>query len=297
MALAEDMADGLNQYEVVLIIGQNTEARMRAALDAFRVANLAYRDARDLKKTRTAAQRVADSNGKAFILAAVGVLKNFLGFTWSEAWELAGFINQSLAVPGTMAERQTLLQSLRDYFDGHPTHENAPLNVTKTQAATLFTALSDARSAVNAQLTAVGQAKTVRDGTRKALELRQRGLIDELSQLMGLLDPRWLAFGLNMPGADETTEPPDNVTLTPGAEPGSLFVDFDDVPNTDHYRVFKQVVGVDANFVHVATPTDSEVMLSGLPPGATVRVRVTAVNNAGESLPSATVEITLPVSP
>ena len=297
MALAEDMADGLNQYELALLIGQNTEARMRAALDAFRVANLAYRDARDLKKTRTAAQRVADSNGKAFILSAVGVLKNFLGTTWNESWELAGFINESLAVPGTMAERQTLLQSLRDYFDTHPTHENAPLNVTKLQAGTLFTALSDARSAVNSQLTAVGVARNTRDGTRQALELRQRGLIDELSQLMGPLDPRWLAFGLNMPGAAETTEPPGNVSVIPGVLPGSAFLNFDDVPNTDYYRLFKQVVGVDADFVHVGNVTDSEGTITGLPPGATVRFRVTAVNGTLESLPSATVEITMPVNP
>ncbi len=214
MAMAEDMADGLNQYEVALVIGQNTEARVRAALDAFRVANLAYRDARDLKKTRTTAQRVADSNAKAFILAAVGVLKNFLGTTWSEAWELAGFINESLGVPGTMAERQTLLQSLRDYFAGHAAHENGPLHVTNTQADTLFTALSAARSAVNSQLTAVGQANVVRTSARRALELRMRGLIDELGQLMEDDDPRWLAFGVNAPGADQTPEPPSNVQVT-----------------------------------------------------------------------------------
>jgi hypothetical protein len=297
MALAEDMADGLNQYELVLLIGQNTEARMRASLDGFRVANLAYRDARDLKKTRTAQQRVADSNGKAYIFAAVGVLKNFLGQTWDEGWELAGFVNGSIAVPGKMAERQTLLQSLRDYFASHAAQENAPLNVTSAQAGTLFTALSAARSAVNAQLTAVGVAKGTRESTRRALELRQRGLIDELSQLLDPLDPRWLAFGLNMPGADETPEPPDNVQLMPLPAPGDLFVDFDDVPNADHYRIFKQVVGVDADFIAAATVTDSDGTLSGLPPGSTVRVRVTAVRGSLESQPSATVEIVMPVTP
>ena len=297
VALGEDMADGLHQYEVTLAIGQNTEARMRAALDGFRTANLAYRAARDLKKTLTAAQRVADSNAKAFILAAVGVLKNFLGTTWSETWELAGFINESLAVPSTMAERQTLLQSLRDYFTGHPTHENAPLNVTAARADTLFGDLSDARSALNAQLAAVGQARVLRDVARRTLERRQRGLIDELSQILEDDDPRWLAFGLNMPGADETTDPPDNVIAVPGPLAGTAFVDFDDVTNADHYRIFKQVVGVDADFVHAKTVTDSEGTLTGLPAGATVRIRVTAVNGSLESQPSATVEITMPVNP
>ena len=60
---------------------------------------------------------------------------------------------------------------------------------------------------------------------------------------------------------------------------------------------YKQVVGVDADFVAAATVTDSDATISGLPPGSTVRIRVTAVNDAGESQPSATVEIVIPVNP
>jgi len=46
------------------------------------------------------------------------------------------------------------------------------------------------------------------------------------------------------------------------------------------------------NFVVTVTESDAEI--SGLPPGATVRVRVSAANDAGESAPSAAAEIVMP---
>jgi len=59
--------------------------------------------------------------------------------------------------------------------------------------------------------------------------------------------------------------------------------------------VWKQVVDTDTDFVAVGSPTDSGFLLAGLlPSGATVKVRVTAVNDAGESLPSATQQIVVP---
>ena len=61
--------------------------------------------------------------------------------------------------------------------------------------------------------------------------------------------------------------------------------------DAEHYRVWKQVVGVDADFVAAGSPTDSDFTLTGLPSGATVKVRVTAVNDAGESQPSVTKQI------
>ena len=52
--------------------------------------------------------------------------------------------------------------------------------------------------------------------------------------------------------------------------------------------------GVDAEFIAAGSPTDSDFTLGGVPSGATVRVRVTAVNDAGESGPSETKQLTVP---
>jgi hypothetical protein len=108
------------------------------------------------------------------------------------------------------------------------------------------------------------------------------GLIAELEQLLPDDDPRWYAFGLNPPAAPATPEVPDGLVLTPG-EPGILHADWADTPRAQRYRVWKQVVGTDEDFVAALTVNDSDATLTALPSGATVRVRVTAVNEAGES--------------
>ncbi|NCO39978.1 MAG: hypothetical protein GW892_14845, partial [Armatimonadetes bacterium] len=70
------------------------------------------------------------------------------------------------------------------------------------------------------------------------------------------------------------------LVLTHG-EPGTLLADWADAPRAQRYRVWKQVVGVDEDFVAALTVNDSDATLTGLPSGTTVRIRVTAVDDAG----------------
>lgn len=293
LTLAEDMADGLDTHEVAIGVKQNLEAAMRAAITAALAAEASYAAAKATKKTLTTAVTIADSNGRAFIVTARSVLEPFLGTEPSAAWEPVGFPSDSLALPSTQAERQALLGKLKDYFTATPARENAPLVITAAQANVLFQALSDARSAANQGNTNAVTLKLARDGAVKALRKRMRGLIGELEQLLAEDDARWLAFGLTPPGAAETPEVPENLVLAGGGA-GTVAVDWSDAPRADHYRVWRQVVGVDAEFIAAGSPTDSDFTLGGLPSGATVRVRVTAVNDAGESGPSETKQITVP---
>lgn len=222
------------------------------------------------------------------------MLATSLGSQWSQAWEATGFPNQSLAVPSRMEERQALLASLQAYFTANPAKENAPLLVTAARAGTLFTALSDARSAVNGGLVDVGQKKATRDAADRVLRRRMRGLIDELTQLIAADDPRWQAFGLVPPANPDTPDVPDGLVLTAGG-PGIVLADWADAPRATGYRVFKQVIGTDPDFVPAVTVSDSDATLSGLPSGATVAIRVTATNDQGdESQPSTFVQIVVP---
>jgi len=82
------------------------------------------------------------------------------------------------------------------------------------------------------------------------------------------------------------------VVLTLGG-PGEVLADWDDVANADHYRVFKQEVGVDANFVVAGSPTDSDFLIGGVGAGVTLRVKVSAVRGSLESPPSPVFEINL----
>lgn len=291
--LGEDMADGLHAHEAAVGVKQNKEADVRAALSAAITAQNNFKAAQTAKLALSTAVTVADSNAKAFIGSARRVLVNYLGEGWSAAWEATGFPNQSTAVPVTQSERQALLQSLQNYFTANAAQQNAPLNVTAARAGNLFTALSDARSAAADGNTDCGKKKNLRDTTVAALRTRMSGLVNELDQLLEDDDPLWLAFGLNLPGATNLPDPADSLILTAGG-PGVVLADWSDASRATRYRVFKQVVGVDANFVAVATVNDSDCTLSGLPSGKTVRVQVVSANDAGQSEPSTPAEIVVP---
>lgn len=52
-----------------------------------------------------AALRSADSNAKGFITRAIGVLKNYLGADWSDAWIPTGLPDNTVGVPRTQDGR------------------------------------------------------------------------------------------------------------------------------------------------------------------------------------------------
>jgi len=292
-ALGEDISDGLSAHEAEVGVKQNQAADVRRDLTAARTAENQFQTKRRDKTAATTAQTVADSNGKACIATAKGVLENYLGKKWSPAWAVAGFGNNSTAIPATLEQRQSCLAALKTYLTANPAHQNAPLNVTPAQADARFTALKDARSAANAAANDAGAAKAARESAVEALRNRLTGLIGELDQLLDGDDPRWYAFGLSRPADPETPGVPDNLVLTAGPA-GTVLADWSDARRAARYRVFQQVVGTDPDFVPAGTVTDSDATLTGLPTGSTVKVRVSAANEAGESQPSAAAQIIVP---
>ena len=165
--------------------------------------------------------------------------------------------------------------------------------LTATRADALYVAFAAARDAVNAANVAAAQKKLLRDAAVEKLKARLRGLLAELGQLLSDTDPLWLAFGLNEPGAASTPDVPEAVAVTPGTA-GVLHVNWAAARLAAHYRVWKQIVGTDANPIAVASPTDTETTLSGLHSGATAKITITSVNDAGESTPSAEVSVVVP---
>ena len=139
----------------------------------------------------------------------------------------------------------------------------------------------------------MGTAKKTRDTAVADLRNRLTGLVGELGQLLEDDDPLWYAFGLSRPSDPETPGVPDALVLVPGT-PGSINADWADARRADRYRVFRQIVGTDPDFVHVETVNDSDATVNSFSSGMTVKVRVTAVNDAGESAPSAEAQIVVP---
>lgn len=281
-ALAEDMADGLNQHETPIGVKQNMEAVIRAALTAARNAETTYGECKVLKKTANATVTSADAAGKVFITNARKRLSKFLGEVASTEWESAGWPPGTTAIPRTQDERFALLASLKAYLTAHPAHESADMDVTAALADAAHTAISTARAALGQKITESGQAKAARDTAEKNLRLRMTGLVGELETLLSPDDARWHAFGLNRPADEETPEAPTFTTAVAGPN-HSLLVDWDDSLRATRWRVWIKIIGVDPDFRAVLTVTESDATIPNLPPAATVEVRVTSVNDAGES--------------
>ena len=127
----------------------------------------------------------------------------------------------------------------------------------------------------------------------KKLRTRLRGLVTELEQLMPGDDARWRAFGFNPPDAVGLPGVPQNLVVTPGIA-GHLSGTWDTAPLGDRYRLYRKIMGVDSDYVLVKTVTETEADMNTFTTGQVVKVRVSAVNEAGESLLSEPVEQVVP---
>jgi hypothetical protein len=195
-------------------------------------------------------------------------------------------------MPGIMVK----LQQLRAYYAANPAREVANVNGIACTAAACEAAaqaISTAQSASNQSNTDAGKAQANLEAGIATGRRRASGLLAELGQLLEDSDPRWLAFGFEMPGSPSTPEVPENLTASPGAAgTHALFLHCDDARRADGYRF----VVTDAAGKKLAEQLtqDPEVIIPNLPAGATVSITVSARNAAGESQPTAPITALVP---
>jgi hypothetical protein len=294
LTFAEIVYTGLGAIGSAIYVKQNTPEVLLDALERFRAANGVYDTAVAFKATKTAASTTADADVKNFLGHYTDVLKPRLGRQWNAGWKDTGFANNTLAVPVTTGGRQEAIRVAGEYLTAHADMESAVLGVTAAHAKALHVALDNARTAVRDALSDTTQKRLERDSAMEALRAQLRGTIAELTQLLAPDDARWSRFGLNAPAAPNRPDVPDGLLARPGpAGSGTLYLDWDDAPRAERYRVYKQITGVDSDFVAAVTVHDSAVTLAELPAGAEIKIRVTAANDTGETSPSDEVKVTL----
>ena len=289
LVLCEKVAGGLAQFGAAIGLVQNTEQKVRDDAAALVVARDNYEQGKALLASRREATRVAALAGRQFLILARDILKPFLGGSYSQAWNVAGYAG-SLEIPRSTDGIQGRLQALHAFFVANPLRENAALNVTAVACQTLFNDIVAAQNAVIVQETAVKDLLRIRDEKAEDVRIRLRGVINELKQLIDPLDARWLSFGFNMPGAQATPDAPLNVVATL-ISPTAAAVNWAAAPRAGHYRVWKKVNGVEQELVAVGSPTDPNFTIEGLPANSTIEIAVSAVNSGGESQLSATLTI------
>lgn len=283
-ALADRIADGCHTHEVSIGIKQNTESAIRLTITGLAQSELQVGLKKAALSDAFATLATEDAAGLEVLTNCKLRLAQKLGQRWSAAWEPTGFPGQSTAVPTTMDERFTLLDSLKDYFTAVPANESVDMGATAAICLAAWTALSNARQAVanaeSAQTTAFGNRTTAENALRK----RVRGLINELEGLISDDDARWEDFGLNIPANPSAPESVASVTLAP-ASAHRLEVTWPYAVRAIRYIIEIFIVGVDTEWRTGANPKDLTVILKGFTAGQIVKVRIVAANDGGNAAP------------
>lgn len=291
LARCHDMIQGCAALENELGIKQNTAAKLQAVMDAARAALAEVGRLTAERGQRRKDLRDRDREGEQVIGRCRLRLAMLFGNTFNVQWGAAGFPDGSTMVPEVFAKRISLLSSLALYFEHKPEHQSTDMQATAAVCRTMFEALSDARSAVNFNKSALRRAVIAKNAAFKQLRQTMRGLIQELGIVLADDDARWRRFGLNLPASETMPRPVEEVTLTALGN-GQVEVCWPHAPHAKRYRVQMRLTGAET-FDAVVTVHDTEALLQHLTPGTTIEVRVIAANALDEAAPSpvATVEV------
>ncbi|MDB6028136.1 MAG: hypothetical protein JWM68_4359 [Verrucomicrobiales bacterium] len=278
---AFNASKGLEEHEEELDVKYCTSVVLNAARALAFAAALLFNNAKLLLRTKRDAFSEARDAVRIFATLLREILKPIFGSEFNESWAVLGFVD-SLAISMKFEDLRPLLQTMVAFLTANPAREVAVLNITAAHAQVLLTALEEAQAAVTLQETAVGMIKDDRDAKFEALRGKVLQLFGELSHLMDPLDRRWTAFGFNKPGAMETPDVPENVAVIL-IGPNAAATKWGASARAEYYRVWRRVIGVDAEPVAVGSPADLDFTLENLPAASTIEIYLSAVNNGGES--------------
>ena len=288
LEMATKASNGAGTYGAA-VLAVNTKALLDADIAALSAKILTYNTGKNLLSDHRVTVQTTVDEGRLFMMTTRDLLKPVFGFEFNERWNVIG-LNNSLAIPYPQGEVLVTLTAFKDFLAANPAMNNEQANVTAARAEELITELKTAMKAVTDQETVVKGLFNDRNLEVEALTKRMSGLIAELKLHLDGFDPRWLAFGLNMPDAIETPDQVEHLKATL-IGPTAAALKWDAAARADYYRVFKKVHGPDEDYVIVGSPADLDFTLEDLPVGATIDVIVIAVNEGGEGAQSEKVTI------
>jgi hypothetical protein len=208
-------------------------------------------------------------------------------------WAQAGFISPSTAVPKRIQQRLGLALSLKSFFTANPTYEVPAMEVTAAQATALRIAAVAAQNTLKAAKVDLKNKKDVFDVAFIAMTDTMKALVKILGATLVREDPRWLAFGLQMPATNNTPGQPLNVTAGMD-ESGNIIPQCDPVALATRYRWRMLIVGVETDYSLVASTTQPFAVIPGILPGQRVQIIVQAVNNNMQGVASDPIVFNVP---
>lgn len=286
---ADKVLRGLNALGAALGLTRCTKAIYEPLLNDAKAKAAAFDQARAGKAAGYGGLRQLRPGAKGFLRDVRNHLSGPLGDKFSAVWVPLGFAH-SLELPRTDAGRGQMLEKLKKYFTDNPQRENAADHYTAARADELCGPLTAACVNVDNCKADARVKRDARQSALKALDKKLGDLRRELESVLDAKDPRWLKFYDRIPG---DPRPPEKVVaVTATAQPGGVIVvDWPDTPRAARYKVLKQVVGTDADFVVAETVEESDAQLRNVPSGATVKLKIVPVNGVGPGTPSDVIEL------
>ncbi len=277
---AQLIIGGITELNASVPLHYSTQESINAELTNLIMACGNHEQSKQVKATRRNALVDNINEVQKFVRCTRDIIKMTLGNVYNDLWTALGF-HDSLAVSDDPEELLRMLQAINSHLTNNPSLE-VPTLMTAARAQTLHDALVAAQQAVASQEAVVEGLRTSRDAKLEVLRKRISGVFQELRMQLGPLDERWLTFGFNMPGADETPEMPTGLIATL-IGPTAVALKWEAAERAAYYRIYKKVTGVDEQFVAVGSPADLDFTIENLPANATVEIQITAVNTGGES--------------
>jgi hypothetical protein len=291
--LAGKMHTGIVEVGTSVGITVVTAPQMLADCTAFTDAEGAFNASRQALQGAYDLFHPAESALSDWLGVVRTVLAGRFGQRWSADWAAAGFVNASTSIPAQITDRLGLAQALIVFFTENPSYEVASMNVTAAYGLTLLTAATTTQAGVATADQNLRDADRARTLARNTLLGDMRGLVKNLQAKLGPDDPRWLAFGLQMPATRVTPAQPTGLVVTLDGS-SALLVSCDPTALASRYRFRMRQVGPGFTYELVASTVEPMARIRPVAPGITVEIIVQAVNDDLQSVPSDSVLITMP---
>lgn len=288
------MSAGLTQYGEELDITNVSTAQLDALVLALTDTDRDYNLARAAKQTASNNYQATLPALAKFLSGSRGVLMGYFGPTWNTQWAQAGFITPSTAVPEQVSSQLSLALRLVTFFTANPGYQNAGSGVTAVIGRAARKATMDARNALATAIIALRGKQQLNNAAFAALLAPEFTLLKVLEGVLAADDPRWLAFGLNIPGTPSTPGKPTNLQVTYDIT-GGVLVQWDAVPLAKTYRGRTRIVGMQAEYQLAFSVKEPMGAITGVAAGVTVEVVVQAVNGNLQGAKSDPIVVTMPM--
>ena len=289
----EKASTGLAEYENIIGILHFTKSVVDLSVSTLISKRDLATAEREARKNAFAEVRTAAAAAEAFIAKMIDRCRGFFGRSYNSSYEQLGL--RSLSLPNTQPYRLNVISSMATFLAGHSAVADPTQGITAAIATGVHEAYRDALTNVQNLKSTCRTAKAARDAALRDTQEVLRGLINELASKISPTDPRWRAFGFNCPGDVQVPGQVQNLRVLPSL-PGTQPLEWDSAPRATRYQVEMQLMAPEAEWTLMTTVAETTATLTGLTPGANVRLRVTAANAAGEGVPSEAVQAQVPMA-